>query len=97
MKLSDFKGDRGMEVTGKLLIPMLEMFANPDVAKAIEAGVAKMLSVAMLKTPKAMTEIMAILNDKPVEDFEMDGGVALNSVFDMLNDPALQRLFGLQS
>ena len=97
MKLSDYKDEKGMEIVGKLLIPMMNMFANPKVAKAMQSGITQMLSAALLNTPKDVKEILAILNDKPVEEFQMDGGVALNGMFELLTDPAMQQLFGLQS
>lgn len=97
MKLSDFKGDKGIEVAGKLMIPMMEMLANPIVNKEMQKNVMHGLGAGMVHTPKAIKEMLAVLNDKPVDQIEMDGGVALVGVFEMLDDPALQRLFGLQS
>lgn len=97
MKLSDFKGDKGIEVAGKLMIPMMEMLANPIVNKAMQQDIMHGLGAGMIHTPKAIKEMLAVLNDKPVDEFEIDGGVAFVGVFELLDDPAIARLFGLQS
>ena len=97
MKLSDFKGDKGIEVAGRVMIPMMEMLANPIVNKAMQKDVMHGLGAGMIHTPKAIKEMLAVLNEKSVDEIEMDGGVALVGVFEMPDDPALQRLFGLQS
>lgn len=97
MKLSDFKGDRGLEVVGKLLIPITNIASNKEVAKASNKGLAQMLSAALLHAPKDVKEMLAILNDKPVEEYEVDGAKVLADMFAVFSDEALLQLFGLQS
>lgn len=98
MKLSDFKGSKGMEVVGKLLLPVSRIAANKEVAKAVRKGdIMQMISTALIQNPKDVREMLAILNDKPVEEYEVDGAVILNDVFALFEDEALLGLFGLQS
>lgn len=97
MKLSDFKGDKGIEVVGRLLLPVSRIAGNKQVAKASQEGLAPMLSAALLHTPKDVREMLAILNDKPVEEYEVTGASILADVFRLFEDEALLQLFGLQS
>ena len=97
MKLSDFKGDKGMEVVGKLLIPISNLVANKEVTRAWKKGVIPMVSAALIHCPKDVKEMLAILNDKPVEEYEVDGAVILRDALGLFEDEALIALFGLQS
>ena len=98
MKLSDFKGDKGIEVVGKLLLPVTNIAANKEVTRAMKkGGLPAMLSAALLHQPNDVKELLAILNDKPVEEYEVDGAVILRDVFNLFTDEALLALFGLQS
>ena len=97
MKLSEFKGEKGVEVIGKLLIPITTMATNPHVRKAAQDGLPKMISTMLTKTPKEAMEMLAILNDKPVEEFECNGATVLGDVLNLFTDEALLSLFGLQS
>ena len=98
MKLSDFKGDKGIEVVGKLLLPISNIAANKEVTGALKkGGLTLMLSTALMKCPNDVKEILAALNDKPVEEYEVDGATILVDVLNLFTDEALLRLFGLQS
>lgn len=98
MRLSDFKGDKALEVVGKLLLPVSNIAASKEVTKAFrKGGVPAMLSAALLNCPGDVREMLAILNDKPVEEYEVNGASILGDVFSLFDDPALLALFGLQS
>ena len=98
MKLSEFKGDKGIEVVGKLLLPVSNIAANKEVTKALhKGGLPLMLSTALTTCPKDIREMLAILNDKPVEEYEVTGATILADVLNLFEDEALLRLFGLQS
>ncbi len=98
MKLSEFKDDKGMEVVGKLLLPVSNIAANKEVARALrKGGMPKMISAALINCPKDVREMLAILNDKPVEEYEVTGATILTDVLNLFEDEALLSLFGLQS
>ena len=97
MKLSDFKGEKGIEVVGKLLLPISNIAANKEVAKAARKGVVPMLSAALVHRPKDVKELFAILHDKTPEEYEVDGAVILKDALELFEDEALLQLFGLQS
>ena len=98
MKLSEFKGDQGIEVVGKLLIPMSRIAANKEVTRANrKGGLPLMLSAMLTHCPNETREMLAILNGKSVEEYEVTGATIMNDIFALFEDEALLRLFGLQS
>lgn len=97
MKLSDFKGEEGVKVVGRLLLPAGTMVANPKVAKAARKGLVHFLSAALENCPKQMTEIFAIVNNKKPEEYDSNGETVLMDALELFEDTALLRLFGLQS
>ena len=97
MKLSDFKGEKGIQVVGKLLLPVSNIAANKEVRKAWKNGVIPMVSSALLNCPRDVREMLAILNDKPVEQYEVNGATILRDALNLFEDEALLALFGLQS
>jgi hypothetical protein len=97
MKLSDFKGEEGLKVVGRLLLPAGTMVANPKVAKAAGKGLVHFLSAALENCPRQMMEIFAIVNNKSPEEYDANGETVLMDALELFEDPALLRLFGLQS
>lgn len=97
MKLSEFKGEKGLEVVGKLLVPVTTIAQNKFVQQASKKGLSQMVSTALIKTPNEVREMLAILNDKSVEEYECNGGTVLLDVLSLFDDEALLALFGLQS
>ncbi len=97
MKLSDFKGEEGMKVVGKLLIPAGKLVANKAVVKAYSKGLVHFLSAALENCPNEMREIFAIVNGKEPEEYEVNGETVLIDALELFEDSALLRLFGLQS
>lgn len=97
MKLSDFKGDEGVKVVGKILLPACYLIANKEVAKASKKGLAPFIAAALQNCPKEMHQIFAILNGKEPEEYEMNGATAMIDALALFDDEALLWLFGLQS
>ncbi len=98
MKLTDFKGEKGIEVVGKLILPIMNIVGNPknQVAKAQE-NVFTVLSAFFTNNPKDVLEMLAIMDDTPVEDYKINAQEALIKLVSWFDDPELLGLFGLQS
>lgn len=98
MKLSEFKGEQGIEVVGKLLLPVSNIAANKEVKRAFrKGGLPVMLSAMLINCPNETREMLAILNGKSAEEYEVTGATILTDVIALFEDEALLRLFGLQS
>ena len=98
MKLTDFKGEKGIQVVGKLLLPIMNIVGNPENKKAsVQQNIFTVLSAFFRNNPKDVLEMLAIMDDVPVENYEIDAKQALLKLVSWFDDPELLGLFGLQS
>ncbi len=96
MRLSEFKDEKAIEVVAKLLVPIANIADNAKNAKAKDKGVVEFASSLLQNSPKDVKAMLAILNDKNPADYHCSAATVLMDVFNMLNDPELLELFGLQ-
>lgn len=93
MKLSDFRDDEAIALVGDLMVPVVEILADAEVAESLRAGQPKItVASAMLKKhPAAVRRLFAILNR--VEEYHCTPITLLKDLVDLLNDEELQELF----
>lgn len=98
MKLTDFKGTKGIEVVGKLLIPITNILGNPDNGAAAASGnLITQVSAFFRNNPKDVLEVLAIMDDKDPKNYDITAQDALAKLLSWFDDPELLGLFGLQS
>lgn len=98
MKLKDFSGAKGIEVVGKLLIPITKILGNPENGREIANGNLLVQIAAFFRNnPSDVLEILAIMDDKDPKDYEITAQDALAKLLAWFDDPELLGLFGLQS
>ena len=97
MRLSEFKDEKAIEVVASLLIPIGNIVANPANKEAKDGGVLKFASEMLKNNTKDAMEILAILADEPVESYTCTAATVLKDMLNVLSDPDLLELFGLQS
>lgn len=95
MKLSDYTGEQAIEVAAELLIPITKIVANPENAKRQGANKLEFASAMLKNNPSEVMEILSILHGK--DGFQCNGVTALVGLFELLSDPEMMELFGLQS
>lgn len=96
MKLSDFKDEKGVEVVAKLLVPIGNIANNAKNADAKDKGGLAFASALLQNNKRDVMDMFAILNDADPKDYHCDGATVLADTFNMISDPALLALFGLQ-
>lgn len=96
MKLSDFKDEKAIEVVAKLLVPMGNIAGNAKNLDARNKGLLPFASALLQNNAKDVMAMFAILNDMDPGDYHCDAVTVLKDTLEMLNDPALLELFGLQ-
>ena len=96
MKLSDFKDEQGVEVVAKLMIPICKIVANPANKEAKGKTKLEFASAMLQNSPCEVKEMLAILNCVEPEDYHCNGSTVIAGLFDLLSDPELMQLFGLQ-
>ena len=94
-KLSEVKGEEALNVLADILEPIVTIATDEEVKAGFEKNVAKCVSVALKKYKKEILEIFASINGKSVEETckEIDLLTLPSYIVDILNEPAIQRLF----
>lgn len=96
MRLSEFKDEKGIEVVAKLLVPICNIAANKDNAKARDQSAAAFAASMLQNNASDVKDMLAILDDKDPAEYHCTAGSVLIDVLNMLSDPELMVLFGLQ-
>lgn len=93
MMLSDFKDDEAIALVADLMLPIVEIMADSEVAESLRSGKPKLLlaSTMLKKHPASIRHIFAILNR--VDEYHCTPVTLLKDLVDLLNDEELQELF----
>ena len=95
-KLSDFKGAAAMAVATKLTRVIMAILAD-ERNRAIKEGAAnwELFTSLAENNPDEMTEILAIMNEKTVEEYEheCDGNKVMTDLLSLASDPLIIGLF----
>jgi len=97
MKLSDFKDEKAIEVVAKLMEPIGHIAANTENAKAKEKNGLEFVSALLRSNKKDVMSMLAILDDKDPAEYHCNAASVVKDIINMLNDPELMELFGVQS
>lgn len=93
-KLSDFKGEKGIEVAADVLEVCLDILANKkNMEQKNKKNPIKMFSSFMKNSPESMKKIFAILSEIDPAEYDCDGAEAMTNMLLLANDPVLLGLF----
>jgi hypothetical protein len=100
-KLSEFKDDEAMDVLAEILEPASNLIGNPNFKTAIrgdkEKGIKKnrlqAVKIAIKENREDIVKIMAILNEKPVEEFHYNLLTLPKMMLEIFNDKELIDFF----
>ena len=95
MKLSEVKGEKAIEMFADLLEPVSKILSDEEVAESIKNDEPKMQIIKkMLKKHSAeVVEMLAILDDVPVEEYEVNFVTLPSKLIELFNDEAVTQLF----
>lgn len=97
-KLSEFKGEEATNLIGTVLRSICNILKNKENLNAYqENGVIDLIGAALCNTPKEIIKLLAMLNEKTVEEYEVNAAVLVRDAYAMFDDPELLQLFGMQS
>lgn len=96
MRLSDFKDEKAIEVVADLLEPIFNIVSNAENAKAKDDGMIKFAGAMLKNSAKDVMSMLAILDDKEPSEYHCNAASVMRDVVNMLSDPELMQLFGLQ-
>ena len=98
MKITDFENEKAIDVLADLLDPF-SIILEDEQFKAFRKTKPSRIKVAqmLLRTHKPeMIQILAILDDTPVEQYNTNLAKLLIDVLNLLGDPTIQDLFTSQ-
>lgn len=96
MRLSDFKDEKGVEIVAKLLVPIKNISSNPKNDEARDEGDLAFAAAMLQNSPRDAMDMLAILHEQDPKDYHCSAATVLVDVFNMISDPELLALFGLQ-
>ena len=97
MKLSEIKGEKALDVLADLIEPASEIFADVKVLQAYKGGNKGSFVQSIIRNhKKAIIEIFAILDGENPATYEISLLSIPAKLLEILNDPELASLFGLQ-
>lgn len=97
-KLSEFTGEAATTLIGTVLLSTCNILKNRENLKAYQnSGAMGLIGAALCNTPKEIIKLLAMLNEKTVEEYEVDAAVLIHDAYEIFEDPELLRLFGMQS
>ena len=94
MKLSDFRGDEAYQVIADLMDPVAEITTDEALANMRKSDTRLKTAQYIIRTHKqSINTILAILDRKNPETYELNRAQLLIKVLELLNDRELLRLF----
>lgn len=88
MRLSEIKGENAIDVIADLLDPLTLILADPEIKKVAKSNVDVLTQAKFIlkKHKKAVLEILAILDQTPVEEFQPSLLELPKMLVDLIND-----------
>ncbi len=96
MRLSEFKDEKGIEVVAKLLVPIGNIASNKENGDAKDKSILAFASSILQNNKRDVMDMLAILSDNDPANYHCTAATVLMDVLNMVSDPELMELFGLQ-
>lgn len=96
MRLSDIKGERALDVIADLIEPVSEILIDDRVRTAFGGDRLELVRIILKEHKKQIIEILAILDGEDPATYEISLVTLPAKILELLNDPELATLFGLQ-
>ena len=96
MRLSEFKDEKAIEVVAKLLVPIGNIAKNRENAKAKGENILSFASSMLRNNASDVKAMLAILDEKEPEEYHCTVATVFKDVLNMISDPELLEIFGLQ-
>lgn len=98
MRLSEFKDEKAIEMVAALLEPIGNIASNPENQKAAKSDwpIPRIAGAFLRNNPRDVMDMLAVLDDKDPAEYHCTAASVLVGAINMMNDPDLIALFGLQ-
>ena len=99
MKISEYKNEEALDILADLIEPAGEIFSDKDFVKKIQSKKSNKMEIvkSLIKDhKKAIIEILAILDETPVDEYECNIFTLPIKILEILNDEELVKFFTSQ-
>lgn len=97
MKLSEIKGEQALDVLADIIEPASEIMTDKAVVDMARSGKkVKAISSAIKNHKKAIVEILAVLDGKEADEYEVNVLTLPAKLLEILNDQMVMSLFTSQ-
>lgn len=96
-KLSEIRGEDALDVLANIIEPAAEIMTDTELRDLIRAkNNLKAIKFALQNHKRAVIEILAIMDGEDVETYDPGFATLPVKLLELLNDPDMQQVFGLQ-
>lgn len=95
MKLSEFKNEDALDLIADLIEPATQIFADPEISSA-RNNKARAVKIAIKNHKDSVIEILARLDNIPVEEYNKNVVQMTLDLLELLNDDELMEVFSSQ-
>lgn len=95
-KLSEFENEKAVEAMSRIL-PAIENISKVPENSGEWDTLFGFAGAICKNNPKDILEILATLSDVPAEEYHCNLATLIHDTMQMLTDPSIKELFGLQS
>ena len=96
MKLSEYQGEAALDLLADLIEPAGEIMADKEIGELFKKNRLKAIGLAIRNHKKSVIQIMATMDCVPVDEYKCNVFTLPVKILELLNDPALVRLFTYQ-
>lgn len=94
MKLSDYRGEKALEVLADIIEPAVEIMQDKRISTAAKAGkTMDIVKIACKYHKQALITIMAVLDGEYPATYEVGVLTLPAKILEIVNDPDIQTLF----
>ena len=98
MRLSDYRGEKAIDVLADLIEPCAAIFTDADVRKAFESNDKPQIIAQLLRKHKSnILKVMAIVDGENPETYNPSLPSIPIKILELLNDPEIADLFSWQA
>lgn len=99
MKLSDYKNEDALDLLMDILEPTARILSDKELAEAVRNRTNKVtaIKIAVKNSKSSVMEILARLNNTPVEKYECNAIQILHQLLELINDEGMMDFFTSQA
>ena len=96
MKLSEYQGEAALDILANMIEPAGEIMSDKEIGEVFKENRFRAIGLAIKNHKKAVIQILSTMDGVPVDEYKCNVFSLPVKILEILNDPALVRLFTYQ-